>query len=200
MTSPAKAPLPDAQCREDLFSNTWQRETYAPILFYCYLPLCQALSKAHSFTRWMWKWKKKKTPQHGFYNHPAFPLVSAPRIICVALVVLNLSLLLLILPTYKRFLQRWALWCQCCVSLSSRRGAAASQQIAQVVWPTAKQHSPTPHFFSKYVHKCIGEHQWAQRRRCWHSLLHPRIINPTLDRQAEPERLDTVGQVIYGSK
>lgn len=52
--------------------------------------------------------------------------------------------------------------------------------ITTAVWPSTQP----PHTFSKYVHKCTGERQWAQRRLCWCSVLHPRVINPTSDRQA----------------
>lgn len=48
------------------FPTLGKGNMYTPIPFYCYLPLCQALSKAHSFTRWMWNWKK--TLQQGFYR------------------------------------------------------------------------------------------------------------------------------------
>lgn len=142
---------------------------------------------------------KKKTPQHGFYNHRAVPQVSALHIICVLLVVLNPSLLVLILPTYKRFLQLWAQILVLCLIKQPERCSSITTDSSGCLTHnrTALSH---PTLFSKYVHKCTGEHQWAQRRPCWRLLLHPRIINPPSDRQAEPERLDTAGQVIYGSK
>lgn len=171
---------------------------YTPIPFYCYLPLCQALLKAHSFTRWMWNWKKT-TPQNSFHQHPALPQVWALHFICVPRVVLIPSLLVLILPTYKGFRAGMCapLLVLYLIKQPERLGGIITDSSGGLTCNRTALSHPTL-FLNMYT-SAQERAQWPRRRPLWRSPLHPRIINPPSDRQPEPERLDTEGQVIYGS-
>lgn len=114
MTSPAQDLLPEAECREDLFSNTWQgRLVHSNPLLLLFTPLPSFVEIAQ-FHKMNVEEKKRPYSVAFYSHHPALPRVSALHCICVRLVVLNLNLLVLILPTYKRLSHGCVLRFQCC--------------------------------------------------------------------------------------
>lgn len=203
MTSPATAPLPE--CREDLFfpPNTWQgnRALQSPfIAIYLFAKLC----RKHIVSQDECESGKKKDPTARFLQSlglrsgysATYYLCASGRAESKSLNVDSSHLLKVPVAMCARILVLSHHWASREVQQQHHNRHCGSGSLTH---SRAALSHPTL-FFPKYVHKCTGEHRWAQRRLCWRSLQRPRIINPPSDRQAEPERLGTVGQVIYGSK